>query len=281
MVVKFSKQDSNYTQQNIIDILTVASMQNPLIYNLMMSPYHYILVEGDIHRSQFTADNTKNNFWFKIKGFTNDGFPMAELAAAHIYVCYRKIVFDYRTQQYVIGGCVNPRPIKGTDIADINRMRGTWEFVKITYGLSPRTHFKLSNKTALKKPVKKSPSKALQIIDPKTGKPIKIGGYKKVAQKGGSSKLQKMKDKINQLYSEYDDLDTLYEDTQDDEIADQRDETYMKMEKLTIKYLKAGGKFKDLQLSSNWKKTDFQSGGAKKRKQVKKQRKKPIKKSKK
>jgi len=263
MVVKFSKQNSNYTQQNIIDILSVASMQNPLIYNLMMSPHNYILVEGDIHRSQFTADNTKNNFWFKIKGFTSDGMPLAELSAAHIYVCFRKIIFDYRTQQYVIGGCINPRPFKGTDLADISRMRGTWEFVKMTYGLSPKNYFQLSNKAALRKPVKKSPSKKLQIIDPKTGKPIKIGGAKKKVQKGGSSKLQKMKEKINQLYSEHNDLESLYEEDKDDEIADQRDDTYLQMEKLTVKYLKAGGKFSELELSSNWRKSDFQNGGGK------------------
>ena len=181
MVVKFSKQQSNYTQQNIIDVLSVASMENPLIYNLMMSPYDYILVEGDVHRSQFTADNTWNNFWIKIKGFTSDGFPIPELKAAHIYLCFRNIVFDYRSRQFIIGGCINPPEKKGTDIADISQLRGTWEFVRITYGLSPRTYFRQQNQN--RKPVKKSPSKALKIIDPKTGKQIKVGGAK---QKGGS-----------------------------------------------------------------------------------------------
>ena len=39
MVVKFKDGlYNNYTQQNIIDILSVAAMNNPMIYNLMMGP---------------------------------------------------------------------------------------------------------------------------------------------------------------------------------------------------------------------------------------------------
>ncbi len=179
MVVKFSKNNSNYTRQNIIDILTVASMQNQLIYNLMMSPYDYILVEGDIHRSQYTHDNTYNNYWLKVKGFSGDGFPIASLKAAHIYLCFRQIQYDYNMRNYIIGECINPPEKRGTDIADISQLRGTWEFVKITYGLSPRTYAKQNQP---RKPIKKRKKNVLQIIDPKTGKPIKIGG----AQKGGS-----------------------------------------------------------------------------------------------
>lgn len=209
MVVNFKDGlYNNYTRQNIIDILSVAAMQNPLIYNLMMSPYDYILVEGDIHRSQFTADNTKNNFWIKIKGFTGDDFPIPELKAAHIYLCFRNIVFDYRSQQFIIGGCTNPEPYKGTDIANISQMNGTWEFVKMTYGLSPRSYFQQSNKAALRKPVKKSPSKALKIIDPKTGKAIKVGGAKKKSQKSkigqkGGMNLKNLPKDLEKIINNY------------------------------------------------------------------------------
>ena len=180
MVVKFSKQNSNYTKQNIIDILTVASMQNQLIYNLMVAPYDYILVEGDIHRSQYTHDNTYNNYWIKIKGFTSEGYPIQSLKAAHIYLCFRQIEYDYQLRNYIIGNCINPPEKSGTDLADISQMRGTWEFVKITYGLSPRT---MAKKSGPRKPVPKRKKNVLKIIDPKTGKPIKIGG---APQKGGS-----------------------------------------------------------------------------------------------
>lgn len=193
MVVKFKDGlYNNYNQQNMIDILSVASMNNPLIYNLMMDPYAYILVDGDIHRSQWTADNTSNNYWFKIKGFTADDFPIAELKAAHIYVCFRNFTFNYMTQQYGIDkSCYNPAPYKGTDIADIDNLNGVWAFVNITYGLSPKTFFKQSNK---KTPIKKRVKKVLQIIDPKTGKPIKIGETK---QKGGGLFTNKKLEKVN------------------------------------------------------------------------------------
>jgi len=173
MVVKFKNGlYNNYTQQNIINILSVASQQNFLIYNLMISPYDYILVEGDIHRSQMTSDNTLNNYWFKIKGFSSNGYIIPKLKSAHIYVCFRQYFFDYRTQQYNIGMCFNPEPYKGTDIANINNLDGHWEYVNITYGISPMNYFKQTNKNVkkIKTPVKKK----LEIIDPKTGKPIKI-----------------------------------------------------------------------------------------------------------
>ncbi len=81
---------------------------------------------------------------------------------------------------------------------------------------------------------------------------------------GGKCGSNKLKKQIDNLFRKYDKLDSEYEDTHDDEIADKRDNVYLKMEKLTIKYLKEGGKFKDLELSSNWRKSDFQKGGAKK-----------------
>lgn len=230
MVVKFSKQNSNYTQQNIIDILSVVSMQNPLIYNLMMSPNDYILVQGDIHRSQFTSDNINNNYWFKIKGYIND-FPVAELSAAHVYVCFRKIIFNYINQQYVIGGCVNPRPYKGTDLADISNMRGTWEFVKITYGLSPRSYAKREN---LKKIPLKRESKKLQIVDPKTGKPIQIGGKNRRRKQRGGMRLKKLPKDLENLIIDY---KKQFEDQEKKQknLRKQIDQKYKKLEKLENK----------------------------------------------
>jgi len=191
MVVQFkSGLYNNYTQQNIIDILSVAAQQNFMIYNLMMSPYDYILVEGDIHKSQWTSDNTQNNYWFKIKGFASNGYPLKELKAAHIYVCFKQISFDYRKNQYMFGMCINPEPYKGTDIANISNLNGYWEFVNITYGLSPANYFQQTNKNVKK--VKTPQKKKLEIIDPKTGKPIIIKdslskGSKKVKMMSGGS----------------------------------------------------------------------------------------------
>ena len=127
MVVIFTKQKSNYNQQNIIDILSVVN--HPTINHLIHSPRDYIRVVGDIHRSQFTSDNPQNYFWFKIQAFVND-MAIPELNAVHIYVCFQQYVFNYRTKQYILGSCINPEG--STDIADISGLMGFWQFKKIT-----------------------------------------------------------------------------------------------------------------------------------------------------
>lgn len=184
MVVYFSKQKSNYNQQNIIDILSV--INNPLITSLMHSPYDYINIVGDIHRSQWTSDNPKNYFWLKIQGFIDD-MPVPELKAAHIYVCFSQYILDYKTGQYIMGNCINPEG--KTDVADISNLMGFWQFKKITYGLSPKVAPRKTTK------LKRRRSSALKIIDPKTGKPIQIGKVKK-SKTGKSIQIGKGKDKL-------------------------------------------------------------------------------------
>lgn len=102
-----------------------------------------------------------------------------------------------------------------------------------------------------------------------------LQALKQKEQKGGNC----MKHQINNLYREYDELDTKYEDEEDeerkDELADERDEKYEEMSQLIKKYLKSGKKYKDLEVSSNWKEKDFK-GGKKKRKQELKKLTKPV-----
>jgi hypothetical protein len=192
MVVIFTKQNSNYTQQNIIDVLSV--INHPTINYLIHSQRDYIKVVGDIHRSQFTSDNPQNYFWFKIQGYMND-FLIPDFKAVHIYVCFRQMQFNYNTRQYVMGGCINPEG--HTDIADISGLMGFWEFKKITFGLSSRNIVRQGNR----RPVKKLPSKKLEIVDPKTGKAIQIGGScGKSHQKGGNGEAKNKKNKKNNEY---------------------------------------------------------------------------------
>ena len=192
MVVIFSKQNSNYTQQNIIDILSV--INHPTINYLLHSQRDYIKIVGDIHRSQFTSDNPQNYFWFKLQGYMND-FLIPELKAAHVYVCFRQMSLNYNTGQYVMGGCINPEG--RTDVADISGLMGFWEYKKITFGLSPKP----SPTRTVRKPIKKSPTKKLQIIDPKTGKPIQIGGG---PMRGGSGKNPfKKNTELQYVYKSY------------------------------------------------------------------------------
>ena len=53
---------------------------------------------------------------------------------------------------------------------------------------------------------------------------------------------------IDKLFKQYDELDSEYEETRDEDLANQRDDIYMEMEELVVKFLKAGGDFKKLQL---------------------------------
>ena len=174
MVVDFTKENSNYSIQNIIQVLSQASFMDPQIHTFMMSPSYILKVVGDIHRSQWTADNTQNNYWLKISVTDSDMNLVPNYSAIHIYVCFQTIGFNYQTQQYTFGNCVNP-PSKGnTDIADIRNIEGFWAFVNISYGVSPKNYFFQTNNINPNKPPPKPKSKKLDIIDPKTGKKIKL-----------------------------------------------------------------------------------------------------------
>lgn len=131
MTVTFSKQASNYHPQNLIDILQYIPDKN--IRDLAKHSKDSIKVIGDIHRSQFIADKP-GLFWFKIKGYKN-GEEVPGLSSVHIFVCFRQFRLDKKKKKYIPAKkCINPKPFPGTDIADITRLFGTWEFVDITYG---------------------------------------------------------------------------------------------------------------------------------------------------
>jgi len=130
MTVTFSKQHSNYNPQNLVDMLS--NIPNDFIKGIVNHPTDYVKVIGDIHRSQMTSDNPKNNYWFKIKIYV-DGENVPEFNSVHIYVCFRTYVYLPKKRIYKPGKCTNPRETMGTDIADISGIVGYWEYVKITY----------------------------------------------------------------------------------------------------------------------------------------------------
>lgn len=174
MVLTFSKKNSNYNQQNISDVLMQASQVDGKLYQYIVSGSYIVKVEGDIHRSQWTSDNTQNNYWIKIKVYDSDMMPVQGYTALHIYVCFQTIMYNYRQNNYIFGNCINPLPKEGTDIAEINNLNGYWSFVDISYGIKPQQYFFQTNNMKPKLPLKKQPSKKLNIINPKTGKKIKI-----------------------------------------------------------------------------------------------------------
>jgi hypothetical protein len=159
--------------------------QNQYIINLVYSPNDYLLVEGDIHKSQYIASNKSGNYWFKVKGYINDEL-VPELASIHIFVCWRKYVYDYATKGFVLGKCINPKPYYGTDIPDISRLKGYWEYVDITFGHTNIPVYNTNTNNVIKKE-----SKKLDIINPKTNKVIKGGKIRK--HKGINQKTGKLK----------------------------------------------------------------------------------------
>lgn len=174
MVLKFSKKNSNYNKQNIVDVLMQASQIDYKIYNFINSNNFIVKVEGDIHRSQWTSDNTNNNYWIKIKVYDSNMMPISDYSALHIYVCFQTILYNYQSNSFIFGKCINPPAIKGTDIADISSMNGHWSFVNISYGIQPQNYFFQTNNIKKNKPIPKKINKKLDIINPKTGKKIKI-----------------------------------------------------------------------------------------------------------
>lgn len=173
MNVVFTKEETNYTKENIEQIINSISFTDSLrgIYN---NSNYKIMVMGDIHRSQFISENINNNFWFTIKIKTLNHTVVPLDTSIHIYVCFRLI--DYNGNRL---NCVNPLPYKNTDIADIRDLYGYWEYVGMTD--SNKSKYVNVRKTGLKKIVRKP----LKIIDPKTNKEINIlaKGLKKTISK--------------------------------------------------------------------------------------------------
>jgi hypothetical protein len=152
MVVVFSKQFSNYNQQNIVDLLNTVPDHN--INYLINHPTDHIKVMGDIHRSQITSDNPNNNFWLKIRGLSSE-FDTGYLNSVHIFVCFREYNYNKRARSYTPGKCINPSLKSGTDLADISQLSGYWEFVKITFSHAKPIET-IAPKKSTKNPKKKS-----------------------------------------------------------------------------------------------------------------------------
>jgi len=176
MVVHFSKQKSNYSKDNIVKVLFQACQFDNNLYAYINSNDYIVKVEGDIHRSQWTADNTNNNYWFKVKVYDLDMMPQPGYSAIHIYVCFQTMYLNYNANppSFFLGQCINPPAIDGTDLADISSVTGFWSYVNISYGVSPKSYFFNSNNLDIKKPPKKRENKKLDIINPKTGQKINV-----------------------------------------------------------------------------------------------------------
>jgi len=118
MVVEFSKKNPNFNKFIITNL--IATIPDMEINELAYSQKDYVKVVGDIHKSQWTADNVYDRFWFKLEGYRN-GVKIPRLKAVHVYVC-----------AYVNGYCVNP-PVKyGTDLPT-NSESAFWMFSDISY----------------------------------------------------------------------------------------------------------------------------------------------------
>lgn len=130
MTVTFSKEQSNYNRKNLVYLLENIPDKN--IKSLATHPVDSIKVMGDIHNTQWTADNPRGLYWFRIKG-TKDGKDVESVKSVHIYVCFRQFEYDRKTQKYIPAKCIVPKMIGNSGLPDISRLFGSWEFSKITY----------------------------------------------------------------------------------------------------------------------------------------------------
>lgn len=162
MTVKFTKQNTNYNHQNIIDLLT--NINDPVIKKALNDDKQTIQVMGDIHRSQFLADNPENFFWLRLRIYDETGMVIPGYEGLHIFVCFRLLKFS--GNNYVMGQCITPPTYRGKDIANVSQLFGFWEFRKMT------SSFKTNIKQISTKESPKRQRKPLKIIDPKTGKEI-------------------------------------------------------------------------------------------------------------
>lgn len=165
MTIIFTKQNTNYHQQNIIDLLN--SINDPVIQEAIVNNKKQVKILGDIHRTQFLSDNPENYFWLRISVLDENQLPIIGYSGVHIFLCFR--LFKYRKGLYIRGKCINPPTLNNTDIADVSKLFGGWEFRKITYS------FQQSIKQIIDKKEYNLPKRkriAIKIIDPKTGKEI-------------------------------------------------------------------------------------------------------------
>jgi hypothetical protein len=162
MTIKFTKQNTNYHHQNIVDLL--GNVNDPVIQSAIHNPKQTIQVLGDIHRSQFLADNPDNLFWLRLRVYDETGSVIPGYEGIHIFVCFR--LLQYSKNNYIMGPCITPPTFQGKDIADISQLFGFWEFRKMT------TSFKTNIKQISTKQNPKRKRNPLKIIDPKTGKEI-------------------------------------------------------------------------------------------------------------
>ncbi len=86
-------------------------------------------VKGLIHRSQWTSDNPKHNYWIRITVTDENGFPVPELQTLHIFLCYRIWNQPIYSYGYIPGECIIPKSLNNGDYPDISQLFGNWEAI--------------------------------------------------------------------------------------------------------------------------------------------------------
>lgn len=123
MVVKFvNRYQQNFNKSNLRYILKNFNYQD--IADIANHKTDFVLVEGNVHRSQYTHDNPQGYHWIKIKAFRNNSL-VPHLSAVHIYVCFN-----------IIHGCIIPYNYPGTDIANVEYMQGNRVPIGVSFGFN-------------------------------------------------------------------------------------------------------------------------------------------------
>jgi hypothetical protein len=121
MTIRYTKNRCpNFTKKNIDNALK--SMNN-IVSHIAMSPTDHVLVNGTLHRSQWSYDNPYGYYWLKIKCYSGNT-PIHGLSSIHLYMGFVPYGSPYVTI---------PSNIHGTDLPNVQYESGEWVVTGISY----------------------------------------------------------------------------------------------------------------------------------------------------
>lgn len=150
-------ENKNFSIQNMTNIIFYLNIPNLNYY--INDRESSVEVIGNIHRSQWTSDNPKHNYWVRVMVKDREGYPVIGLSTLHIFVCYRLYNQVQFSNDVTRGKCIKPEPIReGSDYPDVSRLFGNWEAINWSNG--PSKQIDPNYKKATKKQLEKMKTKS-------------------------------------------------------------------------------------------------------------------------
>jgi len=127
----------NFNEQHMVNI--IYNLNIPQLNYYINDQFASVEVKGNIHRSQWTSDNPKHNYWVRVSVNDQDGFPVVGLSTLHIFLCFRVWNKVQYSNDFSRGKCIKPEPIReGSDYPDVSKLLGNWETISWSNGPSKK-----------------------------------------------------------------------------------------------------------------------------------------------